>query len=272
MSQTPPPNVIRTHTVRLMKDFAIEVPQLWMDVYVEGDRSEQVAFANWLSRSSCHRAHSPDVADVVIFTGGDDVDPQLYGRTRHPQTFIDSNRDKREMELYLYCLENGIPMLGICRGAQFLHVMNGGSLYQHVDGHNGKHQIFDLVRRRHIGPASSVHHQMCRPNPKGGMLLIADALQSTERWLDADEKETGRQADIEAFFYRESVCLGFQGHPEYSGYAEYTVWCLEQMNEYLINNPDLEIRNRYRRVKEDLLKERQLVSAANSSKDKVETN
>lgn len=270
--QTPPPSGTRTHTIKLMKDYAIEIPQLWMDVYVEGDRSEQVAFGNWLSRSNCHKASDPDVADVVIFTGGDDVDPALYGKDRHPQTFIDSGRDKREMELYLYCLENGIPMMGVCRGAQFLHVMNGGKLYQHVDGHNGKHSIYDTINHERIFPVSSVHHQMCKYEPDSGMLVLADALNSQERWLDDKEKETGRIQDVEAFWYRDSVCLGFQGHPEYSGYATYSVWCLERMNEYLIMNPDLEVRGRYRRVKEDILAERLLIETDKLSKQEVVVN
>lgn len=268
MSQTP--NVVRTHTVHLMKDFAIDVPQLWADVYVEGDSSEQIAFANYLSRASCHKANAPDVADIVIFTGGSDVNPELYGKKRHHMTFCNERRDEREMELYLYCVEHGIPMLGICRGAQFLHVMNGGTLFQDVDGHNSKHTIFDIKNRKHIGPASSVHHQMVRPNE--GMDIIADALQSTVRWIDNEEKQEGRQADIEAFFYRDTVCLGIQGHPEYRGFAQYSIWCLEQINEYLVTNPDLELQGKYRRVKKDLLEERKLVKTCNSQQAGVEVN
>jgi gamma-glutamyl-gamma-aminobutyrate hydrolase PuuD len=261
----------KTHTVKLMKDVVLDTPELWLEVFVEGDRSEQVAFANWLSRASCKRADAPDVADLVIFTGGDDVNPALYGASRHPQTFMDSDRDAREIELYHFCLEQGIPMMGICRGAQFLHVMNGGVLYQDVDNHNSQHAIFDIVKQRTISPVSSVHHQMCKFNPGGRQQIIADAINATERWLDADTVIEGRMADIEAYFYRETVCLGFQGHPEYRGYAHYSQWCLENMMEYLVMNPDLSIPQgqRFRRVKPELLEERKMRIANNEPLEEI---
>lgn len=261
---------VRTHTVKLMKGVVFDTPQLWMDVYIEGDRSEERAFSQWLVQASCHKAHSPDVADLVIFTGGDDVNPALYGAERHAQTFIDSARDAREIELYHYCLEQGIPMMGVCRGAQFLHVMEGGILYQDVDGHNGKHGMRDLEKKVSVNPVSSVHHQMCRLNRNGKQLVLADSLQSTKRWLDNETLEEGRISDIEAYFYRDSCIFGVQGHPEYRGYAAYSHWCLEKMDELLLSNPDLELVGNYRRIKRDLLEERKLMRMNNEAPEPID--
>src|SRR5574343_347632 len=80
-------------------------------------------------------------ADLVCFTGGEDVSPSLYGEQRHPRTYHNMNRDDRETELFNQCLKNQTPMVGICRGGQFLNVMNGGKMYQDVSHHCQDHII-----------------------------------------------------------------------------------------------------------------------------------
>src|SRR3546814_5523779 len=107
-------------------------------------------------------ADTPEEADLVVFVGGADVDPALYGAERHQTTFPDTDQDQRDMELFKTCYENGIPMLGVCRGAQFLNVMHGGKLYQDVDNHVGDHPIYDTQNKRVIHNVSSIHHKMCK--------------------------------------------------------------------------------------------------------------
>lgn len=247
-----------THRVQLLKDEG-EFTELWLDVFIEGDRNEQVMFARWLVKSGCHLAKSPDDADIVIFTGGADVNPALYGETRHPRTFIHSARDSREIELYNYCLERGIPMFGVCRGAQFLHVMNGGKLFQDVDGHNQPHSIWDLQSKEFIQNVSSVHHQMCAPNPRGGMEIIATANVSKEKWINDKEMSKVKGLDIEAYFYRDTCCFGVQGHPEYAKHTEFSKWTLKKMEELLSYNPDIGIQGRVRRLKPEIVAERKAI-------------
>ncbi len=66
----------------------------------------------------------------LLLTGGDDVDPRLYGGETHPHPkigAINPMRDEFEMALTLAALELDIPILGgICRGAQILNVAAGG--------------------------------------------------------------------------------------------------------------------------------------------------
>ncbi len=67
----------------------------------------------------------------ILLTGGHDVDPKLYGDTQIAECGdICSERDKMEKELLVQALEIDIPILGICRGIQFLNVYLGGTLYQ----------------------------------------------------------------------------------------------------------------------------------------------
>lgn len=249
--------------ITVLKDTVLPLPELWMDIYVEGDSSEQRAFAEMFVKARCKRAESPDKADLVVFTGGEDVNPILYGETSiHPSTYYDDKRDELDMKLYLTCLEQGIPMFGVCRGAQFLHVMNGGKLWQDINHHTGNHGIFDVRDKRVIASVSSVHHQACMPNPAGGMEVVAKVVRSTERWANAEIKDTSKESDIEAYFYRDTCCFGVQGHPEYRGYHQYLQWTLEKIYEFAVMNPDISLRDGNCRIKQELLEERNHLAVA----------
>ena len=82
-----------------------------------------------------------EILDGIVFTGGSDVDPELYGEEAHEETFgIHRRRDDAELALLRGALERDIPVLGICRGIQVLNVALGGDLHQHlpeVVGHEG---------------------------------------------------------------------------------------------------------------------------------------
>lgn len=63
---------------------------------------------------------------------GTDVDPALYGAPRHPRTFVIPDRDAAELAVLDSVLDQGLPILGICRGVQLLNVLRGGTLHQHL--------------------------------------------------------------------------------------------------------------------------------------------
>jgi gamma-glutamyl-gamma-aminobutyrate hydrolase PuuD len=78
-------------------------------------------------------AETLDVVDGLVFSGGSDLDPELYGATAHAQTVgIFRERDDFELERMRAALERDVPMLAICRGSQVLNVALGGDLEQHV--------------------------------------------------------------------------------------------------------------------------------------------
>lgn len=71
--------------------------------------------------------------DGIVITGGTDIDPARYGAGALPTDFAaDEARDAFEIELAQAAEENGIPVLGICRGLQIINVARGGTLIQHL--------------------------------------------------------------------------------------------------------------------------------------------
>jgi putative glutamine amidotransferase len=77
-----------------------------------------------------------DGLDGLIITGGRDVDPATYGQQPHPATdeAVEDNRTRDALEIALVhgAMRRGMPVLGICRGAQVLNVALGGTLHQHL--------------------------------------------------------------------------------------------------------------------------------------------
>ncbi|WP_426445888.1 gamma-glutamyl-gamma-aminobutyrate hydrolase family protein [Paenibacillus sp. S-38] len=72
-----------------------------------------------------------DLCDGIIFSGGEDVDPALYGAEPHPQLgALFPERDRIEIEAVRHAVKTGKPLLAICRGVQVMNVALGGSLYQ----------------------------------------------------------------------------------------------------------------------------------------------
>ena len=119
-----------------------------------------------------------DALDGVIFSGGSDLDPELYGQDPHPETKgVVPERDRAELALLQAALARDMPVLAICRGSQVLNVAAGGDLVQHLpddvghDGHKHTPGVFadhDVVIEQgtRLGellgghaPVKSHHHQ-----------------------------------------------------------------------------------------------------------------
>ena len=71
--------------------------------------------------------------DGVVLTGGEDVEPSLYGQPRIAECGRSNvNRDNTEIALVRAARELGKPLLAICRGPQLLNVALGGTLFQDI--------------------------------------------------------------------------------------------------------------------------------------------
>jgi putative glutamine amidotransferase len=71
--------------------------------------------------------------DGMLFPGGADLDPELYGQEPHEATFgVDGERDQAELTLLEEALAHDMPVLAVCRGSQVLNVARGGDLQQHL--------------------------------------------------------------------------------------------------------------------------------------------
>ncbi len=164
--------------------------------------------------------------DGVLLTGGDDVDPVLFGEATHATTEgIDRVRDDTEIAMSQWAAEDDKPLFAICRGIQVMNVAFGGSLIQDVPTqyrderfdiqHNGRyeaasrstvlHQVYVEPRSQLAGivgagdvGVNSFHHQAAK-KVGDGLLVTA---RSKDGLIEALEMPDRR-------FY-----LGVQWHPE----------------------------------------------------------
>lgn len=78
-----------------------------------------------------------DQLDGMLFSGGNDLDPNVYGEEWHPNvTKIDPDRQKFEMALLAEIEKRRMPTLGVCLGSQLINVYRGGSLIQFLPEHD----------------------------------------------------------------------------------------------------------------------------------------
>lgn len=158
-----------------------------------------------------------DALDGLIFSGGTDLDPDLYGQEPHPETYgVRPARDHAELALLTAALERDMPVLAICRGSQVLNIARGGDLVQHLPDVVGdeKHKhtpgtfadhdvtveaqtLLGSLLGEHA-PVKSHHHQ--------GFGRLGDGLQATAR------AEDGTIEAVEATDRRFAV--GVLWHPE----------------------------------------------------------
>jgi len=136
-----------------------------------------------------------DAVDGLVFSGGSDVDPELYGAAAHDQTTgTVRERDEFELELMRAALERDMPVLAICRGSQILNVARGGDIEQHLPdrlgdevhraepGVFGEHPVEVLEGTRLAGilgtqaAVKSHHHQ--------GFSRLGDGLEESARAED----------------------------------------------------------------------------------------
>lgn len=179
-----------------------------------------------------------ELADVIIFNGGADIGTSMYEEKPIGRGIPEkpSPRDQAEMNLYYKYREKKL-LLGICRGAQILNVLNGGKLWQDVNNHGRSHFMTILATGQKMW-ITSTHHQMMRPHSSGKVLAIAD--ESTAKHADRDSWSPRGGAffaddhkDTEIVWYPSSGSLCIQGHPEYVPNSEFATFCLDMITHYL---------------------------------------
>lgn len=153
----------------------------------------------------------PENIALIVFTGGADVHPSFYKENMNFRCYCDKARDYQEINIFKQALSHKIPMFGICRGAQFLCVMEGGSLIQHVTGHQKSHTITTKDGKKM--EVSSAHHQMMNPLNQNSILAWADPKIST-CYLGGNEEKLNYNIEAEVVEFSSINAYGVQYHPE----------------------------------------------------------
>jgi gamma-glutamyl-gamma-aminobutyrate hydrolase PuuD len=144
-----------------------------------------------------------DALDGLIFSGGNDLEPQGYGADAHPATIgTNPERDRGELALLQSALERDLPVLAICRGFQVLNVARGGDIVQHlpdVVGHEEHREVLGEFSEHavRVDPSSRIsevhgavksHHHQALGRVGAGLREVAWAEDGTVEGLEDPDK------------------------------------------------------------------------------------
>lgn len=93
----------------------------------------------------------------LLLSGGEDVDPSLYGEEPHVTFKGNRARDTAEMALVREALAAGMPILAICRGCQLLNVVLGGTLVQDIPSQHARPLVHAAGARHGIAIHAGTH-------------------------------------------------------------------------------------------------------------------
>lgn len=183
-----------------------------------------------------------EMASGVVITGGEDVNPEIYGKGDELEKCGTINHYRDSLEIYLirYAREKKMPLLGICRGQQILNVTFGGSLHTDIptdiennlehrnEEKNAKHNIsiennsiFHSIVTVDSGEVNSFHHQ-CVDELAEGFKVVAFSSDGV----------------VEAIEYtgNDWSALGVQYHPERMRFSDplagnIALWFVRKLNK-----------------------------------------
>tara|TARA_B100001971_G_C18184484_1_gene534772 strand:- start:500 stop:1225 length:726 start_codon:yes stop_codon:yes gene_type:complete len=163
------------------------------------------------------------LADGIILTGGEDINPLEYKDTSNLKVCgnINYKRDTLERKLFDFAFKNKLPLIGVCRGMQMINVASGGTLYGDIPTeigssvihrNNGEvmHEIVLCDTSSLIFPngtdtfmVNSWHHQ--------GLKFIPDHLRVVARSYDGLPEAVVMEKSVHPFM------IAVQFHPERLG-------------------------------------------------------
>lgn len=170
-------------------------------------------------------------ADIVMFTGGEDIHPKLYGERKMACTGANTSRDTYEVEAFnkaTKLVKKGKKLIcfGTCRGAQLLCALNGGKVIQDVSGH-AICSTHPITNGSIVLEITSLHHQMMYPfnMDEDQYDIVFWSLKQLSRhyegsYINVDKMvnpSSGMVIEPEIVLFHATnkpVCIGVQGHPE----------------------------------------------------------
>ena len=162
-----------------------------------------------------------DTMNGLVITGGADLDPALYGEAPDGARDLDPGRDAVDLAAFQAAGAQAVPILGICRGMQVINAFSGGTLLQHVEGHESVpyprgpgsvhavriapgSRLSSLIGGEEVLEVNTYHHQAVSPD------RLAPGLRASA-FSDQEPMEL-----VEALEARDPNrwLLGIQCHPE----------------------------------------------------------
>lgn len=163
--------------------------------------------------------------DGLVLTGGVDVIPSLYGGAENyphqPHEFL-PERDAFEKRIYEYSQQQQLPVLGICRGLQYINILEGGKVYEDIgeaankvhkkdtsDKIHGvnirKNSLLYTITGQEKGQVNSAHHQGIHPANLGNNIMVSATSDTSDEIIEGIEfkDKTGK-----------GFMLCVQWHPE----------------------------------------------------------
>lgn len=219
-----------------------------LKVYVVGYPSKHQM--SWINNAVLEK--DPYKADCYVFTGGQDINPELYGEKCGKHMWNGNfDRDKYEIEMWRLAQKLGKYSFGICRGGQLVCCLSGGKLIQHLE-HPSSHEIY--LNNGNSFRGNSIHHQACYPwnLHNDEYELLGWCLEESRIHLNGDNKEIefpsyaytpeGILMEPEILWFPKTKSLMCQGHPEMSSYnSPFVKYLNEKIEELFITEKISEI-------------------------------
>lgn len=147
--------------------------------------------------------------DLVIFSGGEDINPERYSETNR-YSYINRERDDFEFSVFNFALDTGKKIFGVCRGHQLACVKHGGQLYQdlgylanvrHTSVHPLNYVENHAIKRFFPKMVNSLHHQGINHHGSRSCVIA--------EYAGISEIESYKRTGVGEY------CLTVQFHPEW---------------------------------------------------------
>lgn len=194
--------------------------------------SSQDPFGIFDGVEAVHDPRQLNEPGVLVLWGGEDISPSIYNQEPvHARAGSKpSMRDMTEINLAKAAIKKGIPIVGVCRGAQLMCALSGGTLYQHIIGNHHSAHVIKTTDGDEM-TTSSCHHQALNLKNTDGHVLAYDPVAVK---AFTDKEELDNVIIPEVVFFKKNKTLAIQGHPEWmSPKSQFVQWCSKQIKELL---------------------------------------
>jgi putative glutamine amidotransferase len=200
------------------RDAGIAVPEPYLAALKRAGAQEAVLMPEPISAADA--GDLLDHFDGLLMLGGPDLDPETYGEEDDGHTYgVSHVRDAFELTLLRIAIDRAMPTLAICRGAQVLNVLLGGTLDQHITGREGlvPHGIpgveggaalhdLDIDAGSKLATAMGATQAECSSHHHQAVDQVGDGLTITARAPDGIVEGVELEGD--------AWIVGAQWHPE----------------------------------------------------------